>query len=150
MTKVSKEQNRLRGRVDLKLRRKLMQLRDVALSIDPVSIVAVNTEAGRQNLAQCCLRFDDATISFAREIYHPPTVMRHLAIIRDDGKYPSIDELTTYRAIFFDDDMEVLTIVPTPKEYYTGETADIHMWHIEGASPLLANKLVVKVDAPKE
>lgn len=52
----------------------------------------------------------------------------HLSVSHSD-RYPNWDELMTFRAVFFEDDMEVFQVLPRCDEYVNLHTNCFHLWH---------------------
>lgn len=56
------------------------------------------------------------------------TLQWHLSVAHKE-RYPSWDELMAFRSFIFDDDMEVIMVMPGVKDYVNVHERCFHMWH---------------------
>ena len=76
------------------------------------------------------------TFIFTRED-HKDGEYLHLSVANTE-RYPSWDELMVFRAVFFDDDMEVFQVLPPIDEYVNISQNCFHLWHKKEGKIILA------------
>lgn len=67
------------------------------------------------------------TLIFSVE-QHEESIHWHLSISHKE-RYPSWDEIMAFRSFMFDDDMEVIMVMPKVEEYVNLHQRCFHLWH---------------------
>ena len=69
----------------------------------------------------------DFAVVFTVEKHHDG-IFGHMSVARPD-RYPSWDEMMQLRAVMFDDDAEVVQLMPPCEEYVNVHNNCFHLWH---------------------
>jgi hypothetical protein len=64
---------------------------------------------------------------------HEDGIHWHLSVSHQE-RYPSWDELMAFRACLFDDNQEVIQVLPSAEEYINVHNRTFHLWHKTGSS----------------
>lgn len=127
MPRDNSDYNRLRDSAPKEVRLGIMELRKRALnnpitkeqSLDPLWLM--------NNIENHGMVAGPYTLIFSVE-KHDDSIYWHLSISHKD-RYPTWDELMMFRSFVFNDDMEVIMIMPKVDEYVNLHQRCFHLWH---------------------
>lgn len=119
--------NKLRRALPKEVRLGLLELRKRALANPITKEQSLDPRWMAEHMANYGMVAGPFSIIFSVE-QHEDGIQWHLSLAHKD-RYPDWDELMMFRSFIYDDDMEVIMVMPPVKEYVNLHKNCFHMWH---------------------
>ncbi len=117
---------RLRERASQQLAGLSMRLRGLVLKEGPMEEGDIEENLRTGKFRNSMFVHDGFTVMFTVENYGT-SAYQHLSISRKD-RYPTWDEIVLFRSLFFDDDDEVIQVIPKESNYVNVHDNCFHLW----------------------
>lgn len=105
----------------------LLELRRRALDKPITKAQSLDPQWMAENMANYGMVAGPFSIIFSVE-QHDDSIQWHLSVAHKE-RYPNWDELMIFRSFIFEDDMEVIMVMPPMDEYVNLHDRCFHMWH---------------------
>jgi len=117
---------KLRERASQQLASLSMQLRDLVLKDGPMEEEDIDENLRTGKFRNSMFVHDGFTVMFTVE-NHGTSAYQHLSVSRKE-RYPSWDEIVLFRSLFFEDDDEIVQVIPKESDYVNVHDNCFHMW----------------------